>query len=57
VETDCPFLAPQPRRGQPNEPGYVRFTLEKIARSRGWTLEETEQLTDQNAKRLFRLPD
>ncbi len=55
VETDCPFLAPQGRRGQRNEPAFVRETLAEIARLRGCGLEELARATSANAERLFGL--
>jgi TatD DNase family protein len=56
VETDAPFLAPQPVRGRPNEPAYVRHTAEVLAELRGESLEETAARTRANAMRIFRLP-
>ena len=53
VETDCPWLAPQFRRGKRNEPAYVRATVEKIAELRGISLEEIGEITTQNFERLF----
>ena len=53
VETDCPWLAPQFRRGKRNEPAYVRATAEKIAKLRGISLEEISELTTQNFEALF----
>ncbi len=53
VETDSPFLPPQPKRGQKNQPAYVRFTLEGLAAARGVLLEELERVTDENAERVF----
>ena len=53
VETDCPWLAPQFRRGKRNEPAYVRATAEKIAELRGVSLEEVGESTTQNFERLF----
>ena len=53
VETDCPFLAPQGRRGQRNEPAFVRETLAEIARLRGVELEPLARATSANAARLF----
>ena len=53
VETDCPWLAPQFRRGKRNEPAYVRATAEKIAELRGIFLEEIGEITTQNFKTLF----
>ena len=53
VETDCPWLAPQFRRGKRNEPAYVRATAEKIAELRGISLEEIGEMTTQNFEELF----
>ncbi|ROX83624.1 TatD family deoxyribonuclease [Enterococcus durans] len=55
VETDAPYLAPVPYRGKRNEPGYTRYTVEKIAELRGLMLEEVAGHTWKNAHRLFRL--
>ena len=57
VETDAPFLAPQPVRGRPNEPAYVAHTAAHIARLRGVSPEALGELTSRNARRLFGLPD
>lgn len=57
VETDAPFLAPVPRRGKPNRPGYVRHTLEFIAELRDLTPEELERATDENARRVYGLKE
>ncbi len=56
VETDCPFLAPVPYRGQRNEPAYVLPVAEKVAALRGESLAQVAQQTTENAQRLFRLP-
>ncbi|MBZ9750029.1 TatD family hydrolase [Deinococcus sp. HMF7604] len=56
VETDAPFLAPVPKRGKPNRPGYVRYTLEFIAALRGLAPAELERSTDENAQRVYGLP-
>ena len=56
VETDCPWLAPQFRRGKRNEPAYVRSTAEKIAELRGISLEEIGEITTQNFEDLFITP-
>ena len=53
VETDAPFLAPVPKRGQKNEPAYTRHTAEFLAELRGMTLEALAEITTQNAKNLF----
>lgn len=55
VETDCPFLAPVPKRGKRNEPAYVRHVAEFIADLRGISLETLAQQTTANAYQLFRL--
>jgi TatD DNase family protein len=53
VETDAPYLAPAPHRGQTNEPAYVRFTAEKVAELRGVSFETLAKQTTDNFHRLF----
>lgn len=53
VETDAPYLAPVPRRGRRNEPGYVRDVAERAAVLRGETLEQLARQTTANARRCF----
>jgi TatD DNase family protein len=55
VETDSPYLTPEPHRGKRNEPGYVRFTAERVALVKGISLEELALATTQNAKRFFNI--
>lgn len=56
IETDCPFLAPVPQRGQPrNEPAYVRHVAEKLSDLRGIPLSQVAAETTNNASRLFNL--
>lgn len=55
VETDCPFLAPQGRRGKRNEPAYVAETLAHVAQLRGVDKAQFAELTSGNAARLFGL--
>ncbi len=55
VETDCPFLAPVPKRGKRNEPAYVRHVAEKVAQLRGISLETLAAQTTENACTLFNL--
>jgi TatD DNase family protein len=55
VETDCPYLAPQPWRGKRNEPAYVMETARCLAGIRGVAAGEMERLTEENARRLFGL--
>lgn len=54
IETDSPYLAPHPHRGQPNEPAYVRYTAEYIAGLRNTSLEEFAEQTTQNFFTLFK---
>jgi len=53
VETDCPYLAPVPFRGQTCEPAHVKFTAEKIAGLRGESLEKVAADTERTAQAFF----
>jgi TatD DNase family protein len=53
VETDAPFLSPQPVRGKPNQPANVIETAERVAELRGITYVELDQLVEANARRVF----
>jgi TatD DNase family protein len=53
VETDSPYLAPQPYRGEDNEPAYVRFVAEKIAEIKGVPISAVAASTQENASILF----
>ncbi len=55
VETDAPYLAPEPYRGRRNEPAYVVHTAREVARLRGISLEELAAETSRNAHALFAL--
>ncbi|RME12235.1 MAG: radical SAM protein, partial [Aquificota bacterium] len=56
IETDAPFLAPQPVRGRPNKPPYIRYTAEVMAQLiPNCSLEDVERMTSENAKLLFNL--
>ena len=55
IETDSPYLAPDPFRGKRNEPSYVVHVAEKIAELRNISVEEVAHATTQNAKRFFSL--
>lgn len=56
IETDCPFLAPVPKRGKRNEPAYVRYVADMVALLRGVSTLDLATLTTENARLLFRLP-
>ena len=57
LETDCPFMAPEPYRGKRNDPGYLPKMAEKLAEIRGISLEEVVKITTENAKRLYRFSE
>ncbi|MEO0149936.1 MAG: TatD family hydrolase [candidate division WOR-3 bacterium] len=50
VDTDSPYLAPVPMRGKRNEPAFVKFVVEKLAKIWGISFEECEKITDENAR-------
>lgn len=53
IETDCPYLAPMPHRGERNEPAFVKHVAEKIAELKGVSFEKIEKATSENARKLF----
>ena len=55
IETDCPYLSPQPKRGKRNEPAYVRFVAETLAEAKGLSTEDMGRITSHNAMQLFSL--
>jgi len=55
IETDAPYLTPEPHRGKKNEPAYVAKVAEKIAEVKKLSLEDVSRITTLNARRLFRL--
>lgn len=55
LETDAPYLSPEPHRGKRNEPAYIRFVAEKVAASLQLSIEDVASATTTNAERLFRL--
>ena len=58
VETDAPYLSPEPLRGRrPCEPGYVAHTLKRLAQVRGWSVKEADRITTENTRRFYRWPD
>ena len=56
LETDCPYMAPEPFRGKRNDPGKLYRMAEKLAQLRGMTVEEIHHITTENGKRLYHLP-
>ena len=55
IETDSPFLAPVPMRGNKNEPSFIKYTLEKLSSLKGTTVEKMSILTTNNFNKLFNL--
>ena len=55
IETDAPYLAPEPHRGKRNEPSYVKYVAEKIAEIKELDFEEVAKITTENANRFFNL--
>lgn len=56
LETDCPYLEPEPRSLRRNEPALLTRVLRRLCDLRGWTPAEAERITTANARELFRLP-
>jgi TatD DNase family protein len=56
LETDAPYLEPEPRSLRRNEPALLRRVLAQLCALRDWTPSETERITNANARELFRLP-
>ena len=55
LETDCPYMAPEPYRGTRNDSSNIPYVIAKIAELKGITAEEVEHVTEQNARKLFSL--
>lgn len=53
IETDCPYMAPEPHRGERNFSGYVGFVARKMAEIKGISFEELAEITMENAKRFY----
>lgn len=55
IETDCPYMTPEPFRGKRNEPVLVKYVAERIARIKNLTVERVGEITTENAKMLFNI--
>ncbi len=55
LETDCPYLAPEPHRGSRNDSRFLPLIAQKVAEIRGLPLEEVQRLTTENGKRFFNI--
>ena len=55
IETDSPYLAPEPKRGTRNDSRNVKYIAEKIAQEKGVLAEEIAKITYENAKRIFEI--
>ena len=57
IETDCPFMSPEPFRGRRNDPSRVALVADKLAEIKGITPEEARRVTFENSKRLYRIEE
>ncbi len=55
IETDSPYMAPEPKRGRRNEPAFVAYVAQKIAALRNMDVEELAAITTENAKRIYHI--
>ena len=55
IETDSPYLAPEPRRGTRNDSRNVKYIAEKIAQVKGIDIEEMAKITYENTERIFQI--
>lgn len=55
LETDCPYLTPQARRGRRNEPAYLTWIAEQVAELKGIDVNQVASMTTANARHLFQL--
>jgi TatD DNase family protein len=55
IETDAPFLTPEPYRGKRNEPSFVRYTAQKMAEVKKLSFEKVAEVTTENALRVYKL--
>ena len=57
LETDCPYLAPDPHRGERNDSRYIQYVADKIAELRGISTQEVIDTTTKNAKKMYKIED
>ena len=57
IETDCPFLTPEPFRGKRNESSYVHYVAEEMAKIKNMSVKEVEDITYQNALNVYRIKE
>ena len=57
IETDCPYMAPEPFRGRRNDPGKIYRMAEKLAEIKGISVEDARRTTFENGKRLYRIAE
>ena len=55
IETDCPYMSPEPFRGRRNDPSRVCYMADKLAEVRGLSVEDIHTITTENGKRLYRI--
>lgn len=55
IETDCPYLTPEPFRGKRNEPVYVKYVAEEIARIKNISVEKVIEITTENARKIYKI--
>jgi TatD DNase family protein len=55
LETDSPYLPPVPHRGKRNESAYIPFIAQKLADFQGISIEKLQEITTQNAEKLFKI--
>ena len=55
IETDSPYLSPEPHRGQRNDCRNVKYVAQKIADAKGMTLEQIADITYENARKIFKI--
>ncbi len=55
IETDCPYMTPEPYRGERNEPILVKYVARRIAEIRNLSLEKVAEITTQNARKIFNI--